>query len=45
MIDNYVNCEECAYQNICHNFDPFFGCSDGKNKDCNDNNVDNMEDE
>ena len=26
----YVNCEDCFYQNYCENFDPFFGCNDGK---------------
>ena len=29
-MNKYVGCEECAYQNSCHNFDAFFGCNEGK---------------
>ena len=30
MINNYVCCEDCEYKDYCHNFDAFFGCSDGR---------------
>lgn len=26
----YVACEDCVYQNICENFDPFMQCPDGE---------------
>lgn len=32
MINNYVSCEDCKYQNFCENFDSFFGCSEGMPK-------------
>ena len=32
-MDKYVSCEDCEYQNYCHQFDPFFGCASGKNKE------------
>ena len=32
MIDHYVSCEECLYQEYCHQFDAFFGCINGKIK-------------
>lgn len=35
MINNYIDCEDCIYQDICENFDPFFGCPDGKSIELN----------
>lgn len=29
MINKYVSCEDCTYQEFCHQFDAFFGCSNG----------------
>lgn len=26
----YVSCEDCLYGEFCHQFDPFFGCENGK---------------
>ena len=26
----YVGCEECIYQDVCEEFDPFFGCNNGR---------------
>ena len=30
-MNHYVSCEDCLYQEYCHQFDAFFGCTDGKN--------------
>ena len=29
MINKYVSCEDCVYQEVCHQFDAFSGCNNG----------------
>lgn len=29
-LTKYVGCEECMYKNYCEEFDPFFGCNNGR---------------
>ena len=33
MLTNYVSCEECIYKDVCHQFDAFFGCDNGKKEE------------
>lgn len=35
MISNFICCCDCEYQEICHNFDAFFGCPEGVAKSLN----------
>lgn len=29
-MNKIIACCDCEYQEVCHNFDAFFGCKDGK---------------
>lgn len=40
MINKFVSCGDCIYGESCNQFDPFFGCNNGKsinNNEINEN--------
>lgn len=34
-MNKYIGCEECDYQECCHDFDAFSGCNRGKYRQIN----------
>ena len=34
-MDKIISCCDCEYQEICHNFDAFWGCSEGELRELN----------